>query len=107
MLAQRSLLALICLATLAACASAAPLAGAEPAPWGAGCMPTPEGAFRTSANCGGELANGRAVAPSGAPSAVKRAIAAANRIDGRPYVWGGGHIRFTSNGYDCSGAVSY
>ena len=39
--------------------------------------------------------------------AVKRAIAAANRIDGRPYVWGGGHISFLSRGYDCSGAVSY
>lgn len=100
-------LALICLATLGACASSAPLAAAEPAPWGAGCMPTAAGAVRTSANCGAELADGRAVAPAGAPEAVKRAIAAANQIDGRPYVWGGGHASFLSHGYDCSGAVSY
>lgn len=34
-------------------------------------------------------------------------IAAANRINGRPYVWGGGHASFDTRGYDCSGAVSY
>jgi hypothetical protein len=107
MRAWRSSLALICLATLCACAWAAPLAAAEPAPWGAGCMPTPAGAVRTSANCGAELADGRSVAPAGAPLAVKQAIAAANQIDGRPYVWGGGHVSFLSRGYDCSGAVSY
>jgi hypothetical protein len=107
MRARPSTLALIYLATLAACAAAAPLAAAEPAPWGAGCMPTPEGAIRTSANCGAELSDGRAIAPTGAPEAVKRAIAAANQIDGRPYAWGGGHVSFLSRGYDCSGAVSY
>ena len=80
---------------------------AEPAPWGAGCMPTPAGATRTSANCGAELSGGHAIAPPGAPLAVKRAIAAANQIDGRPYVWGGGHASFLSRGYDCSGAVGY
>jgi hypothetical protein len=104
---RRSSLALICLATLGACAFAAPLAIAEPVPWGAGCLPTPGGTTRSSANCGAELSNGRAVAPAGAPDAVQRAIAAANQIDGRPYVWGGGHLSFTSHGYDCSGAVSY
>lgn len=105
--ARRFSRALICLATLGACAAAASQAAAEPAPWGAGCMPTPAGATRTSANCGAELGNGRAIAPAGAPAAVKRAIAAANQIDGRPYVWGGGHISFLSRGYDCSGAVGY
>jgi hypothetical protein len=100
-------LALTCLAIFAAWAMAAAVAAAEPAPWGAGCMPTPAGAVRTSANCGAELSDGHAVAPAGAPSAVKRAIAAANQIDGRPYVWGGGHAGFLSRGYDCSGAVSY
>ena len=25
----------------------------------------------------------------------------------RPYLWGGGHRKFKSKGYDCSGAVSY
>lgn len=38
---------------------------------------------------------------------VRQVIAAANRIDRRPYVWGGGHASFISKGYDCSGAVSY
>jgi hypothetical protein len=34
-------------------------------------------------------------------------IAAANRIRGQPYVWGGGHLAWRSRGYDCSGAVGY
>ncbi len=53
------------------------------------------------------LRNGRAHAPSNAPVEVKRAIAAANRISGLPYKWGGGHARLNDTGYDCSGAVSY
>ncbi len=48
-----------------------------------------------------------AAAPAGAPPAVEQAIARANAIVGRPYVWGGGHRSFHSRGYDCSGAVSY
>src|SRR5205085_2019211 len=48
-----------------------------------------------------------AVAPPGVPAAVREAIASANAIVGRPYVWGGGHRSFSSRGYDCSGAVSY
>ena len=83
------------------------VAAAEQVPWGAGCMPTPAGAVRTSANCGAELVEGRAIAPPRAPTAVKRAIAAANHLRGRPYVWGGGHASFASHGYDCSGAVGY
>lgn len=53
------------------------------------------------------LSDGRAAAPELAPDAVKRAIWAANRIIGKPYVYGGGHRRFRDRGYDCSGAVSY
>ena len=87
-------------------AVAAPGASAQ-VPWGAGCRPTAEGATRTSSDCGGELVEGRAVAPQGAPTAVKRVIAAANRINATPYVWGGGHASFVSKGYDCSGAVGY
>ena len=34
------------------------------------------------------LRNGRAIAPKNAPESVKRAIAAANRIAGKPYKWG-------------------
>jgi lysozyme family protein len=41
------------------------------------------------------------------PSAVFRAIGAANRIAGRPYRFGGGHRSFSDSGYDCSGSVSY
>jgi len=53
------------------------------------------------------LVRGRAVAPIDAPAAIKRVIAAANRIRTKPYVWGGGHGRWWDGGYDCSGAVSY
>jgi hypothetical protein len=52
-------------------------------------------------------ANGLAVAPASAPQEVKDVIAAANRIASKPYVWGGGHRAWASNGYDCSGAVSF
>jgi peptidoglycan hydrolase-like protein with peptidoglycan-binding domain len=43
----------------------------------------------------------------GASAVVARAIAAANRIAGLPYVYGGGHASFAARGYDCSGSVSY
>lgn len=76
-------------------------------PWGAGCMPVPEGAVRTAANCGASLVHGQAIAPPGAPATVRRVIAAANQIRHRPYVWGGGHRSWFSRGYDCSGAVGY
>jgi cell wall-associated NlpC family hydrolase len=87
---------------------AAPLAGAEEVvPWGAGCTSVSPSGERTSSSCGASLVNGRAIAPPGAPTAVKRVIAAANHINGRPYVWGGGHLSWHSRGYDCSGAVGY
>jgi Putative peptidoglycan binding domain len=44
---------------------------------------------------------------AGTPVALSRAIAAANRIAGRPYRFGGGHRSFSDSGYDCSGSVSY
>ncbi len=53
------------------------------------------------------LAGERALAPSSAPSVVRRVIAAANRIRSTPYLWGGGHARWWDRGYDCSGSVSY
>ena len=53
------------------------------------------------------LKNGKAIAPAGAPIQVQNAIAAANRIRKKPYIYGGGHKSFKSKGYDCSGAVSY
>jgi cell wall-associated NlpC family hydrolase len=48
-----------------------------------------------------------ALAPAGAPPQVVAAIAAANRINRKPYRYGGGHARFRDTGYDCSGTVSY
>jgi cell wall-associated NlpC family hydrolase len=54
------------------------------------------------------LPTGYAAAPASAPQEVKDAIAAANEIVGKPYVYGGGHnTKFLSRGYDCSGTVSY
>src|SRR5215208_7422236 len=51
--------------------------------------------------------DGLAVAPDSAPQEVKDAIAAANRIVGKPYKYGGGHGRWEDSGYDCSGSMSY
>jgi hypothetical protein len=53
------------------------------------------------------LVNGRAIAPLDAPPAVKKVIAAANKIRTKPYIWGGGHARWWDSGYDCSGSVSF
>lgn len=53
------------------------------------------------------IKDGLAYAPRSAPAAVKRAIAAGNRLQGKPYKWGGGHARPHDSGYDCSGTVSY
>jgi peptidoglycan hydrolase-like protein with peptidoglycan-binding domain len=48
-----------------------------------------------------------AIAPSDAPQQVQDAIAAANKIVGKPYKYGGGHGQWNDSGYDCSGTVSY
>ena len=53
------------------------------------------------------LKSGLAAAPESAPEEVARAIEAANRIDGAGYCLGGGHGKWRSHCYDCSGAVSY
>jgi len=62
--------------------------------------PTVPGALAT-------MRGARALAPAAAPLAVKRVIAAANRIRTTPYIWGGGHLSWVAKGYDCSGSVSY
>lgn len=54
-----------------------------------------------------ELIEGQAAAPMSAPPAVQEMIWAGNEIVGRPYIYGGGHRSFKSQGYDCSGTVSY
>jgi hypothetical protein len=54
-----------------------------------------------------QLVNGVAVAPADAPPQVVRAIEAGNRIVDKGYCLGGGHSRWESRCYDCSGTVSY
>jgi hypothetical protein len=54
-----------------------------------------------------KLVNGKAIPPRSAPMRVKKVIWAANRIEEKPYRYGGGHARWNDTGYDCSGAVSY
>lgn len=51
--------------------------------------------------------DGRAVAVEDAPEIVKKAVAAGNKLVGKPYKWGGGHGTFNDTGYDCSGAASF
>jgi cell wall-associated NlpC family hydrolase len=53
------------------------------------------------------MADGQAVAPSGAPLVVRELIAAGNAIARTPYLWGGGHARLYDSGYDCSGSLSF
>jgi hypothetical protein len=51
--------------------------------------------------------DGTAIPPADAPKEVVEAIEAANEIEDKPYVYGGGHGSFNDKGYDCSGAISY
>jgi hypothetical protein len=62
------------------------------------CTPTPKARL---------LDNGMLIPPKSAPPRVRKAIAFANRIRNKPYIWGGGHRRWWDRGYDCSGSVSY
>ncbi len=48
--------------------------------------------------------DGTAIPPVDAPKKVVKAIEAANKIEDKPYVYGGGHGDFKDNGYDCSGS---
>lgn len=66
--------------------------------------PSPSG---TTPGSKAKLVNGKAIPPADAPARVVRAIQAANRIEDKPYVYGGGHRSWNDRGYDCSGAVSY
>lgn len=51
--------------------------------------------------------NRLAIAPINAPAAVQAIINAGNEIAHLPYVWGGGHMTYEDNGYDCSGSLSF
>jgi hypothetical protein len=55
-----------------------------------------------------KLKQGKAVPPRDAPNKVVKAITAANKIvKGKGYCLGGGHGKWKSRCYDCSGTVSY
>jgi hypothetical protein len=106
-------------AALAAGGGVSPTAGADQGAPATATTPTPESTECAPSGGGGlteltctpvipaTLLLGVAAPPEAAPPAVKAAVAAANRIRTKPYVWGGGHARWWSEGYDCSGAVSY
>ena len=97
------LAALLVVAALAVPAASAAPGGFSPRSAEAAEAPPPEPVPTEPATLVGD----RAVAPASAPPAVQQAIAFANRIRSTPYIWGGGHGRWWSRGYDCSGAVSY
>ena len=44
---------------------------------------------------------------SNVPAAVQHVVYAANKLQNKPYVRGGGHARVEDSAYDCSGSVSY
>lgn len=104
----RALLA--CCACLALAAPAAVQAAEPSDSGGAQYVPPPPPAKRA------KIVDGVAIPPIGAPARVKNAIAAANRIVRKPYVYGGGHGTYEGrgarstgldSGYDCSGAISF
>lgn len=77
----------------------------SPGGGGTGFAPTPatNPGLRASISADGR----NAIAPAGAPLEVQKAIWAANQINRKPYVYGGGHRRWRDRGYDCSSTVSY
>ena len=102
------LLALVLLGIVAAPAGAQIVAAPTPLMGGSAFgEANPADALRIAGEDAKLLSNGKAAAPANAPEAVQQAIAAANQIIGRPYVYGGGHKSFLSRGYDCSGTVSF
>jgi hypothetical protein len=99
-------LTLVCTAVLPA-AAFAQSPSAQTSTGGAAFPPNAPANMTTPGSKAKLLPDGSAAAPANAPIAVQRAIFAANKIQDRPYVYGGGHGSFKSRGYDCSGTVSY
>lgn len=87
--------------------SGEPATEATPTPGSIECTTGPEGLRTCAPVTPATFVLGVAAPPENAPAPVKAAIAAANQIRTRPYIWGGGHARWWSPGYDCSGAVSF
>lgn len=98
----------LCLALLAVAAIAAFFAAPVQAETPGGVSSTtPEVSEPTAPPGKAIIVSGRAIPPADAPPAVKKVIAAANKIRTKPYIYGGGHARWWDAGYDCSGAVSF
>ena len=104
MLALRAFALLICAFFIAPAAAAAQSTGGSiyvaPPPAKAGNLTVPG----TQAKL---LPDGTAAAPASAPRPVQEAIWAANRLQDKPYRYGGGHAKVEDTGYDCSGTISY
>jgi hypothetical protein len=94
------------LAAVAACAMPATQASAGD---GGTSISGSTGGGSGSGSCGdATLVDGLAQAPDCAPRRIKLVIDAANDIaKGTDYCYGGGHAKFKSRCYDCSGSVSY
>jgi cell wall-associated NlpC family hydrolase len=98
----------ISIAVLAMAAIATVFAAPAAAETPGGVTPTtPETTEPTAPPGKAIIVGGRAIPPADAPAAVKKVIAAANKIRTKPYIYGGGHGRWWDAGYDCSGAVSF
>jgi hypothetical protein len=74
---------------------------------GAEYVPPPPENMSVAGSVAQLLPDGSAAAPADAPEAVKQAIWAANKLQDKPYKYGGGHAKIEDTGYDCSGTVSY
>jgi hypothetical protein len=98
-------------AVVSSLAIVAPAASANGLSGAAAAAVTPTIVTSPSATSSGSRAkirsDGTATIPEDAPATVRKLIAAANEIIGKPYEWGGGHGTVVDDGYDCSGAVSY
>jgi hypothetical protein len=92
------------------CASLVVPAAAQaqgPSTGGAEYVPPPPENMSVAGSVAQLLPDGSAAAPADAPESVKQAIWAANRLQDKPYKYGGGHAKIEDTGYDCSGTVSY
>jgi hypothetical protein len=110
-----SLLALLALAAPASSIAATKTGGVAAPTSGSGSTGSTGGAQFSAPVAGptspgsrvARLVNGVAYAPAGAPRAVVRAIKAGNKLQDKPYLYGGGHRSFVDTAYDCSGTVSF
>jgi hypothetical protein len=106
-----ALAGLLLVASLAGAAPAMAQTGGAGPPGSTTTTTTPTDPTTTTPAPSGTIAvrnaDGSVTPPAGAPMPVRKAINAANRIRTKPYIWGGGHRKWKSRGYDCSGAVSY